>query len=446
MSDEKLSGFSRLWVEFKKAVLKWSVISVFVLVALWNVSVSTDFTSQFLDGDGPFVETMREIRDLNLHIQMRFYQAMTSVKPSKLAPGNIRLVYLDDQVHWTILGGRVPTPRNFLAMLITNASVVPNQASIIGIDMELLAPRGYREGEDDASRRTENDVLLKAIQRAAKNGVPVILTSEYYVDEQGRNIVLPNIITADELPPAGGTGCGKDRCPSFGYVNLPSDKREIPLIEDANTKDDSTPQRQYSFALAVAESVGNPSELQEALGLSNPHPKAAFGSFLPEEKYHPAEILALKLADNDPSAVANCKDKILLIGGHWHEAEGYGALVDEHLSPVGPMSGLGLQANYIASLLERQFTHEVPLSVGILFDLVVGLAIFTGFEYAAGKWRGLVLLIAFPIPILGAYFALVNANRYLDFLLPIELYFLHIAYELLEPHVTRKLEKMLHSK
>ena len=126
-------------------------------------------------------------------------------------------------------------------------------------------------------------------------------------------------------------------------------------------------------------------------------------------------------------------------------AEGYGALVDTHLSPAGTMSGLGLHANYLASLLQQQFAREVPLWVGILFDLLVGMCIYTGFEYGEGKWKGLVLLLSFPIPIVAAYFALVNANRYLDFLLPIELYFLHAAYELVEPHVARRFEKTHHS-
>jgi CHASE2 domain-containing sensor protein len=444
LSGKKLSGFSRLRVELKKAILKKSAISVFVLVALWNISVSTNVTARFLEGNGPIVETLREIRDLNLHIQMRFYQAMTSVRPGHLNPGNIRLVYIDDQVHWTNHGGRIPTPRNFLATLIANASVPPNQAAVIGIDMELLAPRNYGEGEDDASRQAENDALRNAIQKAARQGVTVVLASEYYVDEQDRNIVLPNIFTLSELPSSGGAGCGLAPCPSFGYVNLPSDKREIPLVEDASKKDDPTPRRQYSFALAMAENAGNPAELQETLDLKSPHPEPVFGSFLPEESYQP--ILALKLASNDDATVASCKGKILLIGGHWHEVEGHGSLVDRHLSPAGYMSGLGLHANYVASLLQPQFAREVPLWLGILFDLLVGMAIFTGFEYGEGKWKGLALLIAFPVPIVGAYFALVNANRYLDFLFPIELYFLHVAYELVEPRVAGKIEKIFHSK
>src|SRR3984885_15203172 len=113
LSGKKLSGFSRLRVELKKAILKKSAISVFVLVALWNISVSTNVTARFLEGNGPIVETLREIRDLNLHLQMRSYQAMTSVRPGHLNPGNIRLVYIDDEVHWTNHGGRGATPKKF---------------------------------------------------------------------------------------------------------------------------------------------------------------------------------------------------------------------------------------------------------------------------------------------------------------------------------------------
>ena len=102
------------------------------------------------------------------------------------------------------------------------------------------------------------------------------------------------------------------------------------------------------------------------------------------------------------------------------------------------MSGLGLHANYLASILDTHFAHEPPLWFDILMDLLLGLIIYTSFEVAHGWKTLLVLALTALIPVLLAYLFLVTANLYLDFLLPIELYLLHILYELLEHALTKE--------
>lgn len=433
---------ANLWKDFKKAILKKSVLSVFVLVTLWNISVATDLTAGLLEGKGALRETAREARDLNLHIQMRFYQLLTSMKAVRLKPANIRLVYIDDVAHWTYLHGNIPTSRSFLADLVTVASTPPHAASVIGIDMELLAPLGSEDGDDDDSRQNEKDnsrkdddkALLKAIQDAAGRGVPVVLASAYYLDH-GRGIQLPNVIRESELRPAKDGGCGLARCPGFGFVNLPSDRRQIPLEEVSVGGEQATKQ---SFALALASLSTDADSLRSDLGLpEGKHlDEETFGSFLPEERYTP--VMALNLIADDNQALNTIAGKIVLIGGHWHDIQGRGALVDNHLSPAGNMSGLGLHANYLASLLQHQYAREVPLWIGILFDILVGMAIYMGFEYGEGRRKLFFLLLAFPLPFAGAYFSLLLINRYLDFLLPVELYFLHVAYSMAEPRVVKR--------
>ena len=174
----------------RKAISKKAVLSVFVLVALWNISVSRLLTTA-LEGEGGLLETLREVRDLNLHIQLRFYQLLIRGRPIRLAPENVRLVYIDDTTHWTHLHGDLPTSRKFLAALVTNASQTPNRAAAIGLDIELLAPLGYGEGSDAQTRQADNKELLNAIQNATRQGVPVILASVFYVDSTGRDVLIP---------------------------------------------------------------------------------------------------------------------------------------------------------------------------------------------------------------------------------------------------------------
>jgi CHASE2 domain-containing sensor protein len=436
LTDDSDETRPALWVSIKKATLRWSVASVFILVMLWNISVSSRWLSHALEGEGPARETLREVRDTNLHIQMRFYQLLTYLgRPIGLSPDDIRLVYIDDQTHWTQLHGRVPTSRQFLATLIHNASQSPGQARAIGLDVELLAPRNFEDGDDETASQKEDQALLDEIEAAATKGVPVILASAFYTADAGKNVRLPNIYTEEQLQAVGNKlDCKHMRCPSFGYINIPSDKRQVPVNQKLRTEGDPAEKVQDSFALALAKVVRDPESVQKSLGLKEEEPseETIFGTFLPETSYKP--VSALSLFYSNPAELKACAGKILLIGGHWRELQGHGALIDTHLSPAGVMSGLGLHANYLASLLDRQFAHEPPLWFDIVMDIVLGLIIYTCFEVAEGWSAVLVLALTAFIPILLAYLFLVTANVYLDFLLPIELYLIHIVYEMIQEY------------
>jgi CHASE2 domain-containing sensor protein len=149
------------------------------------------------------------------------------------------------------------------------------------------------------------------------------------------------------------------------------------------------------------------------------------------------QITVQDLAARDEVATQACNGSIVLIGGHWHDLQGYGPMVDSHLSPAGEISGLAFHAAYIESLLGRHFELEVPLWTGISVDLSLGLIIYWALGELKGRRRFLVLLAAL-IPPFVAYVALVNLNVYLDFLFPMELYFLHIFYELAKDYVETK--------
>jgi CHASE2 domain-containing sensor protein len=414
---------------------KPSVISVFALVALWNVSISSSFLTRAIERKGAVRETLLEIRDVNLHIQLRFYQLLTQLRPIPFQPSMVSLAYIDDDTHWTTLYGNEPTDRAFLARLITNAAQAKTKARAIGLDIELLSPRHFPNGADAAPRYAENQTLLKAIHFAANQGVPVILASVYShsADAERGSIEIPNIYTQQDLQAT--VDCAQVECPVFGYIDLPNDKREIPLIEQVKLADGETQQRLASFALAIVEAIRGPEFVEENALLSKSiwQGTNVDGTFLPERSY--PLISVSNLFNGESSAERACAGRVVLIGGRWHDLQGHGNFVDQHLSPAGYLSGLGLHANYVESLLQGELTHEVPVSVGVLTDLIIGIAIYVCFEMARSwRWKMLVLGSALVLPMLLALLFLDITNRYLDFLLPLELYFLHIFYELLTKH------------
>ena len=421
------------WDIFRKP----TVISVFLLIILWNISVSSSLFTRLIEGPGAIRETAREIRDINLHLQLRFYQLLTLLRPIPFQPDYVSLAYIDDDVHWSTLYGIQPTNREFLARLITNASQTETKAAAIGIDIELLAPRHFPEGTDAQPRFSDDQALFTAIQFATRQGVPVVLAGVYYIDEKDQRIELPNIFTTQDLVGSANPDCNLARCPSVGYINLPGDKRAIPLEVNLLSADTAKPKTVDSFALALAKAVKGPIEIRRnpLLAGMNLRESVIYGTFLPEEQY--PEVSVTNLANEEKDAMLACAGRVLLIGGRWHDLQGYGGPVDQHLSPAGYLSGLGLHANYLESLLQHQFTHEVPLWVGVLVDLLVGLIIYRSFEVANESWwlKLTILLSAFLIPIVCAFLFLDLANIYLDFLLPTELYFLHILYEIVEKHL-----------
>jgi hypothetical protein len=237
------------WTIFRKP----SVISVFLLVTLWNISVSSNLLTRALEGQGAVHETARAIRDINLSLQLRFYQLLTHGRPIPFQPDHFSLASIDDDIHWTALYGVQPTSREYLARLITNASQTKTKAAAIGLDIELLAPRHFPEGADARTRFDDNQALLRSVGFATSQGVPVILGGVYYVDEKGRYLDLPKIYTARDL--LENLDCSRVRCPAFGYLNIPDDKRQIPLAKDLITFDKGTREVVDSFALSLAKAV-----------------------------------------------------------------------------------------------------------------------------------------------------------------------------------------------
>ena len=84
--DKSSAIAQTIWQRIRKVVIRPSVLSVFLLVFLWNLSVSSNVLTDHLSGPGAMRESLLELRDVNLHVQMRFYQMLTHMKEPWVAP------------------------------------------------------------------------------------------------------------------------------------------------------------------------------------------------------------------------------------------------------------------------------------------------------------------------------------------------------------------------
>ena len=483
--------------DLRKTLIRPRVFAVFALVALWNLLVSGGKYLNFELGPthtvlNALLSTARELRDVNLDLQMRLYQPIT-VRAIPLKDDHVRLVYIDDAVHWREMYGTTPTDRRKLAGLIINAS--QHGASVIGVDIDLPNPPAgddpkrtetvatlchsdtkkatsphathdgdfARSGPDgpgktpdqckdcppDLSQLSDNDALLAAIQFASNQNVTVVLGSYLYHTEAEAESApwheLENLYLPDKLNPI---GCTPPRCSGYGYVDLPDDRRRVPLVAEVV---DGAGQKHNvdSFAYKIAKADKNSNDAKDLLlDPTDDRPRReVFGTFLSEDEFKRQAIGYYDLAYNRKETLEACRNKVVLIGGRWREEQGYGKPVDQHLSPAGEISGVALHATYIEALLARQTSHEWSLTTNLLLDVALGLLIFYAFariekrRETAGRSSTLAvlsLLGGMIAPLAIAWLSMGLFNKYLDFLFPVELYFLHIMVEMLEHRLRHK--------
>ncbi len=154
-----------------------------------------------------------------------------------------------------------------------------------------------------------------------------------------------------------------------------------------------------------------------------------YGGFIPEKGF--PKISARKLFEDDPEAKELCRNRIVTVGGTWHQfGAGRGSLIEEFPNPIGRTPGLYLHANYIEALLDERFQPGVPLWFAISFDTIVGLLLYAAYHSVTGASH-LGILAAFLVPLIVAYVSFSNIGRYLDFVLPLGLCFVHLGFEYL---------------
>ena len=280
--------------------------------------------------------------------------------------------------------------------------------------------------------------------------VPVALTCWLRERDDSYFERLPNVILDNSLPLwADRTECSRPliarsntngpesettlyrapACVYLGNLNLPLDRRQIPLVTPTKNPDPCS----NSLALAAVSAYEDVTDRKprtwekEAVAHAITHDEFPFASFIPESSFQ--KIPIQDLANGTAEALKLCRGRIIIIGGKWHGDTGHGAPVDTYSTPVGQLAGMYVHANYIEALLDDRYQSEVPLSFALMFDLFVGAWLYVQFHRAQTRKARLQILLIPSFLLFATYVIFTNLNFYLDFILAFSIYFLHLGVE-----------------
>jgi CHASE2 domain-containing sensor protein len=406
-----------LVVSMKRALSKPRTLLVLGMVFAWNYAFSFESVKEQF----PYVVTA----------QLLFHQGLTHFISGHSSP-LITIVEIDDNAYRSPpVSMRTPTNRTYLANLIRNAAEA--DAVVIALDFNLASTaQRPAPGEDPEELRNDDEALFEAIQSATGRKIPVVLSTVLVSDKHGHWKRLPNIFADSRLPlcpPEGDTS--PPGCVSLGHINMPIDKRQIALQMEAFDWRDQPPLKPYD-SLALATVTAYETELQApsrtrndpVIARSMPQ-EFVYGRFVPDSTF--LKIPAQELAENTEMAKSRCRHHIVIIGAVWHKVTG--EPVENFRGPIGHAPGVYFHANYVETLLENRYQEGVPVWFALVFDALVGISLYVAYDSPKDPKHKLMVLAVFLFPLFAGYVILVNFDRYLDFVLPLGLCFVHLGSE-----------------
>jgi len=320
------------------------------------------------------------------------------------------VVTVDDDDYWK--GGfnrRTPIRRDLLAQLISH--LADAQAKVIAVDFDLRSPVPDGNPRETPAYQQETDELIAAINKACSNHHAVVLPAAIGFGAANSYVLQSDIYSDAKLPP------------SFfftGYIALPLDARAVPL--DITL---AGPKHLDSFALAAVRAY-NPDAVQRIKNL-NIFP---FGGYLePGEFPH---LTAKDVLSLDRTSLQDqVEGKLVFIGSNWHRL-GWktGPLNDSHPSPIGPISGVFVQANYAEAILGGNYYWPAHELFAYAFEIVVLLSMAVLFAAELNAWKKLaIVVLASALFISVGYVLLQNLGIYFDFLIPLIFLLVHASLD-----------------
>jgi len=355
-------------------------------------------------------------------LQLKSHALMSRLEPREARVERVALVLIDDVTFWgTQLHGVQPTNRKFLANIARAAA--DGNAAVIAIDFQMKSPDPDRTG-DDEQRKADNAFLLETVRNITAKGIPVVMTCGLVPQNESWKR-QPNIFDDTELPQ--GT--------RIGHINLPHDKRQIPLATEAWEWDGRSRRSFESFALQIVNAyeavkrIKPPVKQNRAIRRVMEKGEFVYGDFLPPSSF--PSISAIDLLGGRPDDIRSfCNHQVILIGGSWHrDAANSGPLIESFQTPAGFMPGCYVHANYVEALLDNRVKLPLPRWCAPAIDFLLGFLIVLCFFLAAGTRKRLGVLAVFFLLISVAYLFFINVGWYLDFIVPLSLLFFHLPVE-----------------
>lgn len=362
----------------------------------------------FLVVGGVFAGHWLERQDVATALRYSAYQFVTHGAASRKPYSTQTVaVLVGDEEFWRGgLARRTPTKRDYLGQIVRALDEADASAIALDFDLRWPDPSGAPLPYHDYDGETQK--LLEAVRDVAKNR-PVIL-SRTIRWEAGYYIHEPDLY--DDFDFQGGAVRG-------GHVLLPFDVRRVPLSVELK---DGT--QVNSFAEALVRQV-RAKALDPVEGLE----EAPYGSYLTAAEFpiFPAGALLAR----DREVMEGVRHKIVIVGAAWSMlAFGRGPRVDTHVTPVGPMPGALVHANFVEALLDRRtapawseralmaFDAGLAFSVAIIFALIQRL-----------RWKLAALLALCAGVVLFSILSWLNLGLFYDFFIPVVLVIGHAFYE-----------------
>lgn len=345
-------------------------------------------------------------------LRSRVYQALQRTPRSRGESTNVALVFIGDEEYWRgKLAARVPLKKTYLGELVER--IADASPSVIALDLDLRAQSATLVQHDDY--RCETLLFVAALERAAaKCHCTIVLPTTVLPTGHGDYTREADVLQpfARRLPQ-----------PKFvhGYIDAPLDIRHIAMPLPLHRPGDETAAAAEaggpaidSFAAAITR-VLKPRAIERA----GEEPFSYFRS----RRFFPEMSASRALADPEP-----LQHKAVIIGGRWSAlAEGRGERVDTHLTPVGPLPGAMVHANYVEALLNNETRGSLSRLGEIAVEIAASLAVAILFVRAKRRLRWIV---GMNLAAIVFSYALWNvAGVYFDFVVPVVLLSAHEVVE-----------------
>lgn len=349
-----------------------------------------------------------------------------------LEPRVVRLVLIGDDEYWRgALAGRVPIKRDYLARVVE--ALDSANASLIALDFDMRLP-DPRELTDFPDYRQESELLARTVVAVAHNR-KVVLSKTIRRAGAGTYRLEPDLYQlfgiCSQLSPSGRwQHAGTPQLPidahaanniNCGYIALTSDKRElpnqVPIIGGLNLD---------SFSLAITR-AHNPRIAAEIAGA------VRYGSYIPPGKLDdPGTVYsAHDLLQGNPETLAALNGQVVIVGADWSTlADGRGGKIDVHSTPVGPMSGTKIHANFAEAYFDSRTYRRVPEVVTVAIEAALCMAAAVTFALIPGiGYKILALIGATAVLVLIEWITLHLLGLFLEVFIPFVGVWIHSLIE-----------------
>jgi CHASE2 domain-containing sensor protein len=317
-----------------------------------------------------------------------FYQTLQRMRPFPQRDKNTVVVHIDDEEYWKgDLDRRVPIKRDYLAHLVEKLDAA--DAKVIALDFDLRSPSPDGKPLEAPDYVAETAKLLETVKAVSVRRAVVLPKT---VSEEDGDYVLDSDIYDGFV-----FGPGKV---FKGYILLPYDHLRVPVV--LNVGGGSLD----SFSMAVVRAFQS-----KALGTLPKGDDLPYGSFMAVAEFD--RIGASDVLTEDPVKLQKLRDmvygRVVLVGGAWNRrAYGRGPTIDSHETPIGPMPGVYVHANFVESILnDKAFP---PLTEAAVKTIEWLLIIMMAIAFAAGEGG------AAQIKFVGASWVLLAVMSYFFFI------------------------------